>query len=85
MPGLIRGLGVRRTANGTLVGWKAHTNARRGRCTRRAAVPEREPKRLAAVLALAIALLLIKATAGFLTRSLALLADATHMLADVGA
>jgi len=42
-------------------------------------------KRLAAVLALTVALLVVEAAAGFLTRSLALLADATHMLADVGA
>ncbi len=42
-------------------------------------------KRLAAVLALTVALLAIEAVAGFLTRSLALLADAAHMLADVGA
>ena len=54
-----------------------HEHARPSRSTNR--------KRLAAVLALAVALLVVEAAAGFLTRSLALLADATHMLADVGA
>ena len=69
-PGLIGGLGERQAE-------EMHEHARPSRSANR--------KRLAAVLALAIALLVIEAAAGFLTRSQALLADAAHMLADVGA
>jgi cobalt-zinc-cadmium efflux system protein len=42
-------------------------------------------RRLGLVLGLTITLLLVEGLAGFLTRSLALLADAAHMLADVAA
>jgi cobalt-zinc-cadmium efflux system protein len=44
----------------------------------------RAARALAAVLALTLALAVVEAVGGFLTGSLALLADAGHMLADVG-
>jgi cobalt-zinc-cadmium efflux system protein len=44
-----------------------------------------EARRLALTLAVALVAMLIEAAGGFLTHSLALLSDAGHMLADVGA
>ena len=46
---------------------------------------EGEARRLALTLLVALVAMLIEAAGGFLTHSLALLSDAGHMLADVGA
>ncbi len=47
--------------------------------------PVQEPSRLTAVLVLVSSYMLVEAIAGWLTNSLALLADAGHMLTDAGA
>src|SRR3954469_24366148 len=46
---------------------------------------EGEARRLRLTLFVALAAMLVEAVGGFLTHSLALLSDAGHMLADVGA
>ena len=46
---------------------------------------EGEARRLTLTLAVALVAMLLEAAGGFLTHSLALLSDAGHMLADVGA
>lgn len=54
-------------------------------CTHRAPLRAESRRRIAVVLALTAAVMLAEAVGGWLAHSLALLADAGHMLADVGA
>src|SRR5205814_8606596 len=55
------------------------------KCTLRAPLRAEGRRRMAAVLVIAAAVMLVEAVGGWLAHSLALLADAGHMLADVGA
>src|SRR5207245_5407399 len=55
------------------------------RCTHRAPLRAEGRRRMAAVLGITAAVMLVEAVGGWLAHSLALLADAGHMLADVAA
>src|SRR5216117_1360102 len=54
-------------------------------CTHRAPLRAEGRRRMAAVLAISAVVMLAEAAGGWVAHSLALLADAGHMLADVGA
>src|SRR5438034_9700016 len=54
-------------------------------CTHRAPLRAEGRRRMAAVLVISAAVMLVEAVGGWLAHSLALLADAGHMLADVAA
>src|SRR5256886_3954155 len=54
-------------------------------CTHRAPLREESRRRMKIVLAITAAVMVAEAAGGWLAHSLALLADAGHMLADVGA